>query len=1708
MSPTHGRTGSTIVCRRCGCAGHLAMDCDRKNACVDCAREDKLQCTHTCFTCNRVGHKAALCPQAYIEQGPSNHQSNKASQSNNNEQALEEQPQRQHRFRRSHPHLRQSQSHHTHPESPPQQQQQSVQQWLPIQQRNHHSNQAAQQIQHQPQNQQKLQQQQQYTQHNQQHNQQPNQPHNQRLNQYRDQQHNQHHSQQHSQYQHLQHNHQSQYEQSQNQSQGQSQQHNHQYQNHQNHQNHQHRQHSNIDSWLAHMQQTSTNDPATCNTANERSYNEPERFRKNIDSWNTTTQSNQLQSQPQQKPQQSQVEWRQSSHPSNWGKAGQIPQESILPSNSHPQTSSSLREPARSSTSWNSDLPSQPWSSQHQQWEKLQQSGRSTQPQVAQKWDPLPQIPQSAAQIQWNSAPSQSPWGAQSQQKPQNTSQTQWHSASSQLPWEAQSQQKSQSTLHTQLLSWRDQSQQPWGTQSTDINQTQSQTQWAAQKSSSTPEPTKTSGMLSPWNSLQKVVTNHASAQTNTPKSPAKPQEYQAQANHPFKPNTNNNELPITEHREAILSAIRENQVVIISGATGSGKTTQVPKFILEEYRSASKFCNIVCTQPRRLAATSIAKRVAEEIGEEVGQTVGYQIGMDRQASDKDTQLLFVTTGVMLKKLVNNKSLEQYTHIILDEVHERDLDTDFALVVIKKLLTSYPTVRLILMSATFNCELFINYFPLQLCHKNPPLKYKLVEGDTSRTKSNAGAVPPLLSVGGHCYPVEVVYLENIVEILAKKNLAEPYPNFDNLRRDETQPVVESNHLLIATHVILQIQEGLVSEQFDFGPKEDNAVLVFLPGLGEILEMKDMLSQFDVSSLWIIPLHSSVTSDEQAQVFKKAPHRVRKVILATNIAESSVTVPDIRYVIDLGFVKEIFYDPQTNLESLKLQYASKASAIQRQGRAGRVGPGFVFRIYTQEFYDCCIPDYSPSEMLRCPLESLVLHIKVMNEEVQLLDKAIQPPNLEFLNQALLNLRNAGGLDNQENITFLGRLFSALPLDIKLSKLLLLGHIFGVSEEIIDIAANISLRGIFTRSFNQPLSSFAKKLEWSQGSESDSIAAWIALSAFKNTEFQGRYSSRDYCRQNFLHYNTVQELTDLTQELNIRLNSHFKPNAQTLNQPQKLNMLKIVLFSAFYPNYYVGDFGDKREFQSWPRENIDPIRSILVSGLPNEVSEAKVQELLSSCGEVSQVSLRMGHKAYVEFNSNGNPKKAITLAIKMGLMRKLVMSASNSPLPAEIYSKGNSHPGNKRGGRRKDRDDIQDEYTLSEGYEVSLPYLVPTNWGIKVIQVPSHPFKINFEAQNFQTVTIDAQSVNSVAVDHSDAAARRLDPEDAEGTPTVVHRYLAAAFVSSGGSWNEKQLARETTLLPTIPLIGPILAMIFCPVPEMHLWPNKRRTHYLGVSMHDNTLSFSFTHVFTQGDLDSINDMREQISKSLTQQGIKEDNSVVLRTKLWRILDRKRRPLRVRRRPTSVALEHPTYEGEQMLLMPIIPSIPLVPCTEEDEYDSDQEEKAKKKKTADEIRNRFAQVEQAQKFVACITCREPIAALPTLESHEDEREGGFRLTRTFGMAYTITDDPGYFGCRNLHRVGLCSDNDYYIDSQSPLCVLVPGCDPLPWNEQMWKNNFAAIGGPHVQAEPEKQITREDLFCTICNYQANDKRGFLYHINSRSHSEEEKWFISSMS
>ena len=377
-------------------------------------------------------------------------------------------------------------------------------------------------------------------------------------------------------------------------------------------------------------------------------------------------------------------------------------------------------------------------------------------------------------------------------------------------------------------------------------------------------------------------------------------------------------ELPVSERRDDIAAAIRDHQVVIVAGETGSGKTTQLPKICLELGRGQKGL--IGHTQPRRIAARSVAERIASELDTELGELVGYQVRFTDRTS-KSSRLKLMTDGILLAELQRDRQLRKYDTIIIDEAHERSLNIDFILGYLRRLLPKRPDLKVIITSATIDPERFAAHF-----------------------SDRRGKPAPIIEVSGRTYPVDVRY-RPLIELSEEDEEGEPFV------RDQTEAIVEA-----------------VSELSAEGPGD---ILVFLPGEREIRDTADSLS--DLPNLEVLPLYSRLSSAEQHRVFSPtASARTRRVVLATNVAETSLTVPGIRYVVDTGVARISRYSSRTKVQRLPIEPISQASANQRSGRCGRVAAGVAIRLYSEEDY-LSRPEFTEPEILRTNLASVILQM---------------------------------------------------------------------------------------------------------------------------------------------------------------------------------------------------------------------------------------------------------------------------------------------------------------------------------------------------------------------------------------------------------------------------------------------------------------------------------------------------------------------------------------------------------------------------------------------------------------------------------------------------------------------------------------------------------------------------------------------------------------
>ncbi|XP_014437229.1 ATP-dependent RNA helicase DHX29 isoform X2 [Pelodiscus sinensis] len=608
-------------------------------------------------------------------------------------------------------------------------------------------------------------------------------------------------------------------------------------------------------------------------------------------------------------------------------------------------------------------------------------------------------------------------------------------------------------------------------------------------------------------------------------------------------------QLPIFKHRNAIIETLKKHRVLVVAGETGSGKSTQVPHFLLEDLLlnvGVLSKCNIVCTQPRRISAVSLATRVCEELGCETGpggrnSLCGYQIRMESRMGEA-TRLLYCTTGVLLRKLQDDSLLSNVSHVIVDEVHERSVQSDFLLIILKEILHKRSDLHLILMSATVDSEKFSSYFTH--C--------------------------PILRISGRSYPVEVFHVENVIEeigyVLEKdseycqKFLEEEEeitinvtnkgggitkhqefvplqsgsgidldPYYQKYSNRTQQAIFYMNPYKINLDLIVELLAFL-----DRSPQFKNiegAVLIFLPGLAHIQQLYDLISadrRFNSRERYrLIALHSILSTQDQAAAFTLPPFGVRKIVLATNIAETGITIPDVVFVIDTGRTKENRYHESSQMSSLEETFVSKASALQRQGRAGRVRDGFCFRMYTRDRFESFM-EYSIPEILRVPLEELCLHIMKCNlgSPEDFLSRALDPPQPQVISNAMNLLRKIGACELSEpKLTPLGQHLAALPVNVKIGKMLIFGAIFGCLDPVATLAAVMTEKSPFTTPIGRKDEADLAKSSLALAN-SDHLTIYSAYLGWKKARQEGGFRTEiAYCRRNFLNRTSLLTLEEI-------------------------------------------------------------------------------------------------------------------------------------------------------------------------------------------------------------------------------------------------------------------------------------------------------------------------------------------------------------------------------------------------------------------------------------------------------------------------------------------------------------------------------------------------------------------------------------------------------
>ncbi|KAK3375580.1 P-loop containing nucleoside triphosphate hydrolase protein [Lasiosphaeria ovina] len=592
-------------------------------------------------------------------------------------------------------------------------------------------------------------------------------------------------------------------------------------------------------------------------------------------------------------------------------------------------------------------------------------------------------------------------------------------------------------------------------------------------------------------------------------------------------------QLPMWQFRQQVVETVEREQIVIICGETGCGKSTQVPSFLLEHQLLLGRPCKIYCTEPRRISAISLARRVSEELGEGRGDIgtnrslVGYSIRLEANTS-RETRLVFATTGIVMRMLEGSNDLREITHLVLDEVHERSIDSDFLLIVLKKLLARRKDLKVVLMSATVDAERFSQYLN--------------------------GA--PVLQVPGRTFPVRVNYLEDAVELTgysldqrSQEKVTELDDDLETEADNSSKPELIKelkNYSPRTRNTLAQLDEyridfdlvvqliSRIGQDPTYAPFS-KAILVFLPGIAEIRTINDMLlGDRSFADNWLIyPLHSTIATEDQEAAFLVPPPGKRKIVLATNIAETGITIPDVTCVIDTGKHREMRFDERRQLSRLIDTFISRANAKQRRGRAGRVQEGLCFHLFTKLRHDKYMSEQQTPEMLRLSLQDLAIRVKICKiggiEET--LGEALDPPSAKNIRRAIDALIDVRALTaTTEELTPLGLQLARLPLDVFLGKLILLGAIFKCLDMSITVAAILSSKSPFVAPFGQRNQADTVRKGFRRG-DSDLLTVYNAYLAWKRVcqTAIGGGAEYQFCRKNFLSSQTLANIEDLKGQL---------------------------------------------------------------------------------------------------------------------------------------------------------------------------------------------------------------------------------------------------------------------------------------------------------------------------------------------------------------------------------------------------------------------------------------------------------------------------------------------------------------------------------------------------------------------------------------------------
>ena len=883
---------------------------------------------------------------------------------------------------------------------------------------------------------------------------------------------------------------------------------------------------------------------------------------------------------------------------------------------------------------------------------------------------------------------------------------------------------------------------------------------------------------------------------------------------------------------------------------------------ILEHWPEAT----IVVTQPRRLAAISAARRVAAELDCPLGDVVGHHVHGER-AYRASTKILYVTVGLFIQELVGLRGRAlPWTHVIVDEVHERSMEIDFALVLLRRRLGA----KLILMSATIDSKVFSNYFSKEAMQQSASVSFDC--------NLDYLAPAPTIDTGAVLFKVQKLYLDDVMSVLGQcRLLTESLGDGGLPGLFEVGMVPDiSPDLYKAAALVVVAQHR--SAAFVEETEGKGSFLIFLPGLYEINTMGEAINKafdYHTSDLEVIHLHSAVPESEHLHVLEAVSPGIRRVILSTNIAESSLTLGDVRFVVDLGYSKEVKYSARTFTESLDLVWCSKAAMKQRAGRAGRVANGIVFRLIPKAFHKG-LSQYGSPEIRRCPLDKLILKERQLQLDSQesILSKTIEPPDSADIKKTEDFLRSVGAISPQNGLTWLGSVSADMPCNLNLSRLCLFGGLLGCMGQTITMAAILSQDKSIFQSFTASAHSrkreyqvFQAKMKWADGLDSDLLCSlnvyetWTSLfsrdseSAAALRRTSPTQKERAWCSENLLSATVLREVALSVQELRRRLSYfgissellHSRVDLKAADRNTAIMSLKLAIAGAFVSRYMVSRYADERV-----RRGTETERLVTIMNLSDFVNEADITAMTQKYCETSNVKVTLGYsRAEISFLDE-SPVPAMRLFLWSGHYSQRYRQGDFVVTKRTIRRNGDLTGTQEVDDRTREyylQQVTRQDWKRPKTFALDPELYKDESHQVEVLCLhrPEHSHRLDFtDLKTYLDVTVEEDSLNAVQMELDSRKERD-------------HLLVACQYIVRGQQCG-RTFAVQTTHFEATPLLPQLLALVF--ENKVKLVKDEQRIRYGGVEFEDSGQVSDIHYEFRRRDVEDINSIRNLLRDGLS------------------------------------------------------------------------------------------------------------------------------------------------------------------------------------------------------------------------------------------------------